>query len=220
MEKIKQTFTECSIHFLEKTFGLRQIAQEENLSQWLTISKGQQLNGWETQTVDALRKVLNANVTSWNEQDLSLHFIGPMFSFVNFTEPYRFNLFAERSIAAEVHALSGDVIELSGKPDEMIASGYREPEAPFFCFQEYKREKDPNGDPAGQVLASMLVGQSLSEKPRPIYGCYVIGRDWYFLTLINKAFCITRDYSAITDDAFEIFKILKGLKVIINGMIA
>jgi hypothetical protein len=72
---------------------------------------------------------------------------------------------------------------LFGKPDEMIASGYREPEAPFFCFQEYKRETDPNGDPIGQLLAAMLVGQALNPPKQPMYGCYVIGCDWYFVTL-------------------------------------
>ncbi len=31
---------------------------------------------------------------------------------------------------------------MSGRPDEMIATGYREPKKPFFCFQEQDAEGD------------------------------------------------------------------------------
>jgi len=72
-------------------------------------------------------------------------------------------------------------IELSGEPDGIVATGYWEPKIPLFAFSEYKRLIDPNGDPAGQCLAAMLVGQALSEEPHPLYGCYVIGNAWRFL---------------------------------------
>jgi hypothetical protein len=168
----------------------------------------------------AFQNLLKTNVNSWNEQDLSLHFIGPVFSLVNFTEPYRFNLFAERFISATVNNEQGDPVLLSGKPDELIASGFREPELPFFCFQEFKRDKDPNGDPAGQTLAAMLAGQALNENRHPMYGCYIIGRTWYFMTLVGKEFCITEGLNTVTGDIFEVFKILKALKEIVRELTA
>jgi hypothetical protein len=58
-----------------------------------------------------------------------LHFIGPLLSLVRFTEPYRFNLFATRKIGATLTGSDG-AIELSGEPDGIIATGFREPEIP------------------------------------------------------------------------------------------
>ena len=88
------------------------------------------------------------------------------------SELYRYNLFVQRHIEAKLN----DYL-LAGEPDGLIASGYYEPEIPYFAFSEYKRQRDPNGDPAGQALAAMLVGQRLNPHPQPVYGCYVIGRD-------------------------------------------
>jgi hypothetical protein len=53
---------------------------------------------------------------------LAAHFIGPIFSFVDYTTAY-FNDFGERIISATINN-----IELTGKPDGIIASGFREPE--------------------------------------------------------------------------------------------
>ena len=108
--------------------------------------------------------------------------------------------------------------QLYGKPDGLIATGRREPEKPFFAFQKYKRQLDPTGDPAGQALAAMLVGQSLDEIAKPLYGCYVVGYDWRFMTLEGQQYAISPDYSALTDDIFAIFGILKTLKTIIIAM--
>jgi len=166
-----------------------------------------------------LQALLIENTDGWNEQELALHFIGPIFSLVHFTEPYRFNLFAERQIHAVIPGLHSDV-ELFGEPDGLIATGYREPEIPLFAFSEYKRQRDPNGDPAGQVLAAMLVGQALDPHPKPRYGCYVVGYDWRFVVLEGKEYAISQDYSAIRDDIFNIFRILKVLKQIVIALTA
>ena len=64
----------------------------------------------------------------------------------------------------------------------------------YFTFQEYKKERDPNGDPAEQALAAMLVGQALNETKQPIYGCYIVGRDWCFMTLLGRGYAISKGY--------------------------
>lgn len=156
------------------------------------------------------QELLELNVQHWNEQELSLNFIGPIFAMVRFST-LRFNLFAQRPLRAKI----GEV-ELYGKPDAFIASGFREPEIPFFAFHEYKREIEASGHPAAQALAAMLAGQALNSTPTlPIYGCYVIGGSWYFMTLTEKTYRISPDYSARTNDLFDIFRILKALKIIV-----
>ncbi len=74
---------------------------------------------------------------------------------------------------------------------------------------------DPDGDPAGQALAAMLAGEALNDNELPIYGCHVIGSDWYFMALKGKEYAMSRDYSALTSEIFDIFQALKVLKTIV-----
>jgi hypothetical protein len=189
---------------LDKTFGLRQIRTNAVLQEWLSATAD--ISETENFILLALREMLIEHVDDWNEQELALHFIGPVFTFAKFSGE-NFNNFAERSLSGVV-----DGIEMSGKPDGMIASGRREPEIPYFCFQEYKKEKDADGDPAAQALAAMLVAQELNEGKMPIYGCYVRGRNWFFMVLQGREYCISENYSSTRDDIFDIFRILKVLK--------
>ena len=208
-----KNFIDCKLAYLEKTFHLNRVANTPellNLTDTLPT-----LSDTEQQFAQTLLELITYNIWSWNEQELSIHFIGPLFTLVNFSSN-KFNIFAQRSIAATI-----DQIEMIGKPDGIIATGYWEPEVPFFCFHEYKKEIDNTGDPAGQCLSAMLVGQALNENTNAtIYGCYVIGRDWYFMTLTHKTYCISNVYAATTNDIFQIIGILKKLKQIIVQLVA
>jgi hypothetical protein len=207
------TFRQCTLTKLDKLFGLRQVFASPMLEQWL--QREMTLSDYEQQTLHELRELLNLNAPGWNEQELALHFIGPLLSLVRFTEPYRFNLFAERKIGAVLASSEGEV-ELSGEPDGIVATGFREPEIPMFAFTEYKRQLDPEGDPAGQTLAAMLVGQRLNPKPHPIYGCYVVGRDWFFMVLHESHYVISTGHNALqVSELAEILRILKTLKLMI-----
>jgi hypothetical protein len=62
----------------------------------------------------------------------------------------------------------------------------------------------------------MLVGQTLSESEMPIYGCYVIGQNWHFVTLIGKNYCTSPADSALTNEIALIFRTLLGLKIIVE----
>ena len=213
----KYSLRQCTLTLLDRMFALRNVFASDVLNRWLQQQMA--LSDTEVTWLRMLQTLLLENTDGWNEQELALHFIGPMFSLVHFTEPYRFNLFAERSIHAIVPGVEHE-IELFGEPDGMIATGYREPEIPLFAFSEYKRQRDPTGDPAGQVLAAMLVAQALDPHPKPIYGCYVIGYDWRFIVLEGKHYTISQDYSAIRDDIFDIYRILKALKQIVMDITA
>lgn len=208
----KYYFRQCTLTLLDRTFGLRQSFASQTLDHWLTADVA--LAEKEKEILVNYQELLILNHDAWNEQELALHFIGPILGVVHFTEPYRFNLFAERRIGAVISSDHGDV-DLSGEPDGIIATGYREPEVPLFAFTEYKRQIDPEGDPAGQTLAAMLVGQGLNGNRRPLYGAYVIGSDWRFMVLEGAHYTISRDYSALSDEIFVILRILKVLKQII-----
>lgn len=204
----KWTFKNTGLTQLEKKFHLKQVDELPMLTDWLKV--GREVSDFHSQSLLALRKFLYKKVDDWNEQELSMHFIGPIFSLIGFgTEKY--NAFAGRDLTGIV----GDV-EFSGKPDEMIASGEREPEIPYFFLQEYKQESDPNGDPRAQVLAAMLVAQTKNEDGLPIYGGYVKGRNWFFIVLQGEKYAKSRAYDATQDDILDIFNILRKLKTIIE----
>ncbi|MEY4903269.1 MAG: hypothetical protein RLZZ292_1084 [Bacteroidota bacterium] len=200
----KYTFRECTMTKLDDLFGLKQMDTSLALSNWLSMPY--ELTELERNLLLQLQIKFNKNHIHWNEYELVSHFIVPVFSFVNFTTDY-FNDFGERSISAKINN-----IELSGKPDGIIATGFREPKIPFFCFTEYKPETDPYGEPYGQCLAAMLVGQELNVPKRPIYGCVVKGADWNFMILEDKNYVISKRYVADDDKLFDIFRILKCLK--------
>lgn len=205
--KQEKLFRECRLAWLEKTFGLVQVDTLPSLEDWLSTPEN--ISGHHKETLLELQQLLSFNVRNWNEQELDRHFIGPILSLINFST-LKFNLYSERIVESMVHDW-----RLYGRPDCFLASGRREPEIPYFAFQEYKKMTDPDGDPAGQALAAMLVGQVLNKDGLPMYGCHVIGGDWYFMTLEGKEYSISRDYSTLTNEIFDVFKILKVLKNIV-----
>ncbi|MDM8528780.1 hypothetical protein QUF58_11310 [Anaerolineales bacterium HSG24] len=200
-------FSEWTLIKLDKRFGIRQIRRSEQLTSWLESPA--EIGELEQASLTRLKQILTHNVDNWNEQELSIHFIGPLLTLIDLSDEQdeRFNIFAGRNLSGIV-----DGEEMSGNPDGMIASGWREPEIPYFCLQEYKREKDPNGDPAGQCLAAMLVAQTLNNHEHPIYGCYILGRNWFFILLHGTEYVISNAYCATRNDIFDIFRILITLK--------
>ncbi|MEM9850284.1 MAG: hypothetical protein AAF847_20495 [Bacteroidota bacterium] len=208
----EKSFNECSLTFLEKTFHLEQAIETlPELEHWFALAKQEVIDRDEKVQLGKLGRLMEFNLYHWNETELDMNFIGPVFSLVNFSSK-QFNLFAQRHIETTV-----EDYKLFGKPDNLVASGRREPEIPFFAFAEYKKKQDPKGDPVAQALAAMLVGQYLNHKiEETIYGCFVVGNDWQFMTLKGKSYEISKDYSAITDDIYDIFRMLKALKGIVQ----
>jgi len=209
---MQESSTHCTRAKLEKWFGLRRSWSSQILDSWLQTELS--LSEQETSVLKLFQEELILGHDSYSEQELSMAFIGPMLTLAHFMEPYRFKLFAGRKIEATVPTVDGEM-RLHGEPDGIIATGYWEPEVPLFAFSEYKKNLDPEGDPAGQALAAMLVGQTLNQNDAPLYGCYVVGHYWHFLTLEGKEYGLSRGYSALADEIFDIFRILKALKQII-----
>lgn len=211
----EKSFGSCTLDFLDEQFDLEEVSGNlPHLEVWLKAGEAITVTQQEQEQLATLQDLLQFNVDSWNEQELDMHFIGPLFNMVRFSTN-QFNLFAKRAISGIVKAW-----KLYGEPDGIIASGRRAPKIPFFAFAEYKRQINPKGHPAAQALAAMLVGQSFNENQNlPIYGSYVIGQDWYFMTLEGQQYAKTTDYSAITPDIEIIFRTLMALKGIIQDRV-
>lgn len=204
------TFRDCNLELLETLFGLEQIFYSEKLQEWL--NQKTKISDFEKRVLLHFQNILIFNTHSWNERELALNHIGPILSLLGFTST-KFNLFSNRQLEETIQSIDNEDIRLSGKPDSLIASGRRSPKIPFFSFHEHKPETDGGGDPGGQVLAAMLVGQAKNkEYDRPMYGCYVIGQNWYFLVLEDKKYTVAPPFAATSKEVFDIYRVLKALK--------
>jgi hypothetical protein len=81
----------------------------------------------------------------------------------------------------------------------------------------YKRSVDNEGNPDAQALAAMLVARELNQNPKPIYGLYIVGLIWNFMVLHGQQYCVSRDYNSSTEDIYDIFRLMKGLKTIVQA---
>jgi hypothetical protein len=212
----EKSLGKCTVPFLEDTFNLNQIQESLVLTHWLTTDYT--LSEFEKAYLEALQANLSFNLQSWNEYELLSHFIGPILGMVGFSSR-QFNLFGERDLEAVVQGATEDW-RLFGKPDGMVASGRRVPKQPYFAFQEYKREKDPDGDPTAQALAAMLAGRALNSNKRPMYGCYIVGEKWNFMVLEGQDYAVSHGFSALGNDLFFIFRVLKKLKQYVIQFVA
>ncbi len=205
-------FRNWTLTKLNKRFQLERLIEMPLLREWISAAKTE-ISETDRYFLHRIQENLIENLYNWNEQELSTGFIGPILAWVKFTDKYS-NLFEERAF---VGVVEGE--ELSGEPDAMIAWGRDEPEKPFFCFNEYKKEIDPNGDPVGQCLAAMLAAESINEYRYPIYGMYVAGQNWHFMVLKNKQYAVSPPYSATTDKIVEIYQNLLWLKARIKEIV-
>jgi hypothetical protein len=109
---------------------------------------------------------------------------------------------------------------LSGTVDFFVATGRRYPKHPYFFIHEFKKEHDSSGDPFGQLLVTMVAAQKLNNDGKPVYGCYVMGRLWFFVVLEGQDYAASLAYDATKDEIKEIFVFLKKMKQIIAELIA
>jgi len=193
-------------------FGLDVKSSCQKLDSWLEVS-GNIPKAIEIE-LKRLQSKLKENVDTWNEQELIIKFIALLIDKVDY-DSADFKSFANRRLKGEI-----DGEEIAGEVDLMIASGKFEPKKPYFCLHEYKKEKGVDNDPLGQLIIAMMTAQALNNNQFPIYGAYVMGRNWFFLTLEDRKYCISDELVATREDIFTIYEILQNLKGIIKKIIA
>jgi hypothetical protein len=165
------------------------------------------LTAIEMEKAEALREKLFFFVDSWNEDDLKLNFIGPILQVIDFQQPkYRvfYNAFLKITLQGA---------EIAGRVDGVLAKGSQIPEKPLFFLQEYKPEKLKNSDPLGQLLVAMVAAQVINKNhTETLYGCYIMGRNWFFVELTDKEYAVSNAYDATNHDVFKIVAILSKIK--------
>jgi len=191
-------------------FGLDIKDSCKNLDNWLKVES--EFTEVENKELLRLQAKLKENVDIWNEQELIIKFIALIIDKVDY-DSSAYKSFANRRLKGKI-----DGEEISGEVDFMIASGKFEPKEPYFCLHEYKKEKGIDNDPLGQLIIAMMTAQEINQNQHPIYGAYVMGRNWFFLTLEGRKYCISEEYVATRDDLFKIYGILKNLKEIISSL--
>ena len=202
-------FSKWTINEVEEYFQVTQIDQLSALTEWLAADVP--VAQPEERQLSELSAKLLRHVLDWNEEELKMKFIGFVMGLVNYDQE-QYQAFFDRSLAVRINRE-----RLAGVVDCMIASGRRVPKRPFFCLHEYKPEKHSSNDPLGQVLVAMIAAQLSNNDGRPIYGAYVVGRNWYFVVLDQKTYAVSLEYDATKDaDLTRIFKALRSIKFMIE----
>ena len=139
-----------------------------------------------------------------------MSFISMVIFLARFKKPIR--TYYDREITAVIEGHN-----VNCKADMMLSKGIGELiKTPYFFLHEYKREKKYSGDPIGQMLGGMLIGQAKNNDEKPIYGCYVQGRYWFFSLLEGKKYFLSKGYdTSEMDDVQKVIFILRRLNEII-----
>lgn len=189
---------------LHETFGLVRLSSSSLLDAWL--SANEPITEAEQTRLEQLRTNLLANADYWNEEELKVKFIGQLLDLVQLEGP-SFRTFYDRPLSATLNS-----IRLYGTVDMVVATGFQIPTEPFFCIHEYKQESRREGDPKGQLLAAMLVAQAINALKHPVYGCYVLGRNWFFVVLTGTDYAISDAFIATQSDLLTIFQALRFIR--------
>lgn len=206
----KQKSLELSEPILVDTFGLERNFKPIPLLDELLNATGE-LSEADSNLLFECQAELIENADSWNEEELKMQFISFVIFLARFKKPIR--TYYDR----EISAIINDIV-VTSKVDMMLSKGIGELiKTPYFFLHEYKREKKYAGDPVGQMLGGMLIGQAKNTDNMPIYGCYVQGRFWFFSVLDGKQYTISKGFdSSELEDLQKIIFILKKVNLIIQ----
>jgi hypothetical protein len=200
-----RSFETWDTEAVETELGIMQIKKSNLLETWLSSTTT--FSEQELSTLEELRAELFDLVEFWNEDELKLQFIGPLLKLVKYNTIPSFRFFSQRNLNATIND-----IEIGGRVDFMLAKGKQRPSQPYFFIHEYKQEIKGSNDPKGQLLSELVAAQYRNENQHPIYGCYVIGRNWFFVVLNNNEYAVSKPYIASDEDIYKIVAFLRKIK--------
>ncbi len=194
--KVKnKSFEQWLYEDVERAFGLTRLRKHPRLEYFKTLPFPEKAYANKMHIVDALCLDLLDNVDSWNEDELKFMFISPIIVMVEFKSEH-YKVFTQRPMSVNYE---NDTKTTSGKVEFMLATGKQTPRKPFFFLHEYKQENRRDNDPLGQLLIAMVAAQVQNEDEKPLLGCYVSGRNWFFVVLDAKKYAVSPAYDA-TDE--------------------
>ncbi len=190
---------------LEIEFGLYRNYNSQLLEEWLTATTT--LDEYEMKRANRLKEKFFKFSDYWNEDELKMQGISPIIDLVDYNAD-GYTVFSNRPLSATING-----IELGGRVDFLISQGHQKPIPPFFFIHEYKQEtKKGSSDPKGQLLSELLVAQFNNKEEFPLYGCYVVGRNWFFVILQGKEYAVTNAINSSTDDIIKVIAMLRKVK--------
>lgn len=201
-----------SIEEVLEAFDIQPIDNCKILEVWIN-AEPTDLSVVDKSLLKDLPSELQHNARNWNEEELKMNFISLVFRMANLNVEKKMKIFYERPLSGIVQDFKISVIT-----DCMVASPKNSgrPDAPYFFLQEFKRSKSDDNDPEGQMLAAMILAQELNQDGKPLYGCWLQGRIWYFTVLNGKDYCVSKLFDASDpEDLLQIVFILRKLKDLI-----
>jgi hypothetical protein len=219
MEKTKP-FEKWGTEEVELTFGIRRVDELPLLTDWLNAEEP--ADAFERETLHRNHRAFQRKAGFWNEDEIKFFFISKVITLVDFNKEKVYSTFTQRTLTAKVKDINGNLLDLRGRVELLVARGEQNPRQPFFFLNEYKPQfKTTQSDPVGQLLISMVATQSLNTSSRPVYGVYVVGQWWWFVLLDGLDYAISKPFDAADETAlFKIFSILKRCKAYIETAIA
>ncbi|PWK17831.1 hypothetical protein LV89_04278 [Arcicella aurantiaca] len=206
-----KTFEKWETEDLIVSFNLVENPKSAILKSWIDVKIP--ISDTVKIELDEIKEELQDSSEFYNEEELKLFVISRLLNLIKL-KGHNYRTFAERTINAKIEG-----IDMRGRVELIVAMGIQKPRIPFFFIHEYKPEIKQNNDPRGQLLAAMLTAQELNNHQFPILGCYVIGKNWRFVTLENKEFSVSKAYESSRDDIFHIYMILMEAKERITKLI-
>jgi hypothetical protein len=210
---IKRPFEQWLFEDVETVFHIDRVKNLPALLDWLTVPAP--LDPLPP-NYEKIRTSLADNVEMWNEDELKMMFIALLMAEIDFNHLPHYKVFTQRYFT-----LNTPEVEAAGKVEWLVATGKQTPKKPFFFLQEYKPEKNSGNDPLGQLLIAMVDAQLLNGTPElPLYGCYTIGRFWFFVVLQGNSYSVSRAYDATqTDDLGHMVLMLQKVKKYIHQVL-
>jgi hypothetical protein len=208
MEKLKY-------YSIEEVIDTYQIIRKKNcqiLQDWMAVSPSP-LKEHETDLLRQLPLELEEWQYAWNEEELKMYFIAPLIRIANINQKGVIGTFFERKLKGVVNGITISVTcdcivatpKLSGNPN-----------LPYFFLQEFKRSKGDSHDPEGQMLAAMILSQQINNDGKPLYGCWLQGKNWNFTVLQGNEYCVSHQFDATNaDELMQIVFIIRKLKELI-----
>jgi hypothetical protein len=172
------------------------------------------LNEVEQATFDRILRKARRSLEGWQEEELKMKFLAFVLELGGIDDHDEYFTYFERTISATVEGHF-----LKTKTDLMLAKGILDmPQSPYFHFQEWKKQKDPTGDPVPQLIEAFLIAQEVNKNNKPLYGCTITGKFWDFFVMEQKTYCISESYDCTNpNDLLQIIAMLRKFVEILES---
>ena len=211
MDKKVKNYSEAELIAL---FGLQRmpIPDSDLMDEWTAATTT--LSEVEQPVFDRILDRAKREIVGWKEEALKMNFIAFVLDLGHLNTFKDLKTYYDEAISATVEGHF-----LKTKSDFMLAQGILDlPQVPYFHFQEWKKHKDPNGDPTAQLIEAFIIAQEKNKNGLPMYGATVVGKIWEFYIMEGKTYYISNIYDCTDrDDLMKIIAMLRKFRWILEN---